>query len=202
MLTSPPVLAYPDFQLPFELLTYTSNDPLLSTTVYKENTRWVPFDIKFTRQGFNWEPLLTSRGLQRDIKFKRQGFENACWHRKACRDIEITRWVSFDIKFTRQGFVLSCVCYVFVCVCLYVLCGHLLGKGWPLGSHLWCLLWVYRFPIGILGQVWYLIVSIPDLCTLTYFENACWHREACREISRLTGKALRTHIDITRYRDY
>ena len=26
-------------------------------------------------------------------------------------------------------FALSCVCYVFVCVCLYVLCGHLLGKG-------------------------------------------------------------------------
>ena len=29
---------------------------------------------------------------------------------------------------------------------------------------------VCHFPIGILGQVWYmyLIVSIPDLCTLTY----------------------------------
>ena len=66
-------------------------------------------------------------------------------------------------------FVQSCVCYVFVRVCLYVLCGHLLGKGWPLGSRLWCLLWVFHFPIGILGQVWYLIVSIPDLCTLTYF---------------------------------
>ena len=26
----------------------------------------------------------------------------------------------------------------------------------------------WQFPIGILGQVWYLIVSIPDLCTLTY----------------------------------
>ena len=26
-----------------------------------------------------------------------------------------------------------------------------------------------HFPIGILGQVWYLIVSIPDLCTLIYF---------------------------------
>ena len=26
-------------------------------------------------------------------------------------------------------FVLSCVCYDFVRVCLYVLCGHLLGKG-------------------------------------------------------------------------
>ena len=26
-----------------------------------------------------------------------------------------------------------------------------------------------NFPIGILGQVWYLIVSIPDLYTLAYF---------------------------------
>ena len=30
---------------------------------------------------------------------------------------------------------------------------------------------VCHFPIGILGQVWYLTVSIPDLCTLTYFDN-------------------------------
>ena len=36
-------------------------------------------------------------------------------------------------------FVLSCVFYAFVRVCLYVLCGHLLGKGWPLGSCLLCL---------------------------------------------------------------
>ena len=69
---------------------------------------------------------------------------------------------------------LLCFCSVlcllcFVRVCLYVLCGHLLGKGWPLGSRLWCLLWVCHFPIGIQGQVWYLIVSIPDLCTITYF---------------------------------
>ena len=68
---------------------------------------------------------------------------------------------------------LLCFCSVlcllcFVRVCLYVLRGHLLGKGWPLGSRLWCLLWVFHFPIGILGQVWYLIVSIPDLCNLTY----------------------------------
>ena len=64
---------------------------------------------------------------------------------------------------------LLCFCSVlcllcFVHVCLYGLCGHLLGKG----SRLWCLLWVCHFPIGILGQVWYLIVSIPDLCTITY----------------------------------
>ena len=27
--------------------------------------------------------------------------------------------------------------------------------------------------IGILGQVWYLIVSIPDFCTLNYFNLSC-----------------------------
>ena len=68
----------------------------------------------------------------------------------------------------------SVLCWLcFVRVCLYLLCGHLLGKGWPLGSRLWCLLWVCHFPIGILGQVWYLIVSIPDLCNLiTMIANA------------------------------
>ena len=30
---------------------------------------------------------------------------------------------------------------------------------------------VCHFPIGILGHVGYLIVSIPDLCTLTYFQQ-------------------------------
>ena len=78
---------------------------------------------------------------------------------------------------------LLCFCSVlcllcFVRVCLYVLCGHLLGKGWPLGSRLWCLLWVCHFPIGILGQVWYLIVSIPDLCNLITLIN-----ETCKIIS-------------------
>ena len=71
---------------------------------------------------------------------------------------------------------LLCFCSVlcllcFVRVCLYVLCGHLLGKGWPFGSRLWCLLWVCHFPIGILGQVLYLIVSIPDLCNLITLEE-------------------------------
>ena len=36
-------------------------------------------------------------------------------------------------------FFLSCVCYAFVLVCLFVSCGHLLGKSGPLGSPLWCL---------------------------------------------------------------
>ena len=65
-------------------------------------------------------------------------------------------------------FFLSCVCYVFLSICLYVLCGHLLGKGWPLDSGLWCLTLSLSLSHWYLGQVWYLIVSIPDLCTLTY----------------------------------
>ena len=47
------------------------------------------------------------------------------------------------------SFFLSCVCYVFVCVCLYVLCGHLLGNGWPVGSRLWCL------TVSLLLSHWY-----------------------------------------------
>ena len=36
-------------------------------------------------------------------------------------------------------FFLSCVCYAFLCFCLFLACGHLLGKGWPLRSCLWCI---------------------------------------------------------------
>ena len=46
-------------------------------------------------------------------------------------------------------FFLSCFCYAFVRVCLYVPCGHLLGKGWPLGSRLWCL------TLSLLLSHWY-----------------------------------------------
>ena len=44
------------------------------------------------------------------------------------------------------------------------------GKG--LTSWLLSVMFSYifvTFPCGILGQVWYLIVSIPDLCRLSYF---------------------------------
>ena len=63
--------------------------------------------------------------------------------------------------------------YVFSVLCLLCLCTRLFicalwspaGKGLTSGV----LLLVFYFTNGILGQVWYLIVSIPDLCTLTYF---------------------------------
>ena len=60
-------------------------------------------------------------------------------------------------------FFLSCVCYAFVRVCLYVPCGHLLGSGltswlsfvvsncefvtFPLVSWVRCGTWLYRFLI-------------------------------------------------------
>ena len=86
----------------------------------------------------------------------------------------------------------------FVRVCLYVLRGHLLGKGWPLGSRLWCLLWVCHFPIGILGQVWYLIVSIPDLCNLTYFVPGMDNFD-CIEVSTYTVHRQQTSFNCNHY---
>ena len=63
---------------------------------------------------------------------------------------------------------LFCLVFVVFCARLFI-CALWSPAGKGLTSRLWCLLWVCRFPIGILGQVWYLIVSIPDLCTITYF---------------------------------
>ena len=51
-------------------------------------------------------------------------------------------------------------------------CGHLLGKGWPPWLLLVMLiLFFVTFPCGILCQVWYLVVSFPDLCHLSYFSQ-------------------------------
>ena len=36
-------------------------------------------------------------------------------------------------------FFLSCVCYAYVHTCLFVPCGHLLGKVLPLASRLLCI---------------------------------------------------------------
>ena len=65
----------------------------------------------------------------------------------------------------------------FSVLCLLCLCARLFmcARWSPAGKGLTsCLTFVvynseFVASIGILGQVWYLIVSIPDLCTLTYF---------------------------------
>ena len=38
-------------------------------------------------------------------------------------------------------------------------------------SRLWCLIVTLSLSHCILGQVWYLIVSIPVLCPLSYFQH-------------------------------
>ena len=43
----------------------------------------------------------------------------------------------------------------------------------PCGHHLVCDVYCdfVTFPFGILGQVWYMIVLIPDPCCLSYFQS-------------------------------
>ena len=62
---------------------------------------------------------------------------------------------------------MSCVCPAFTSVhcCLVVTC---LERADLLFVMFNCV--SVTFTCGILGQVWYLIVSIPDLCHLSYFE--------------------------------
>ena len=57
------------------------------------------------------------------------------------------------------------VCIIFL-VCGLQRCGHLLGKGLPIGSFV--SVFFLTFSCGVLGSVWYMIVSIPDLCLLTF----------------------------------
>ena len=66
-------------------------------------------------------------------------------------------------------------CFCPWCFVLSVSCS-LVVTCWE-GADLWALLYVafpcdfVTFPFDVLGQVWYLIVSIPDLCLLHNFED-------------------------------
>ena len=56
-------------------------------------------------------------------------------------------------------------------ICALQPCGHLLGKGLPLGSLVCAGVFLcVTFPCGGLGQVWYLIVSILYLWLLNYIK--------------------------------
>ena len=65
------------------------------------------------------------------------------------------------------------VCYL--CLVFFMLSRLFIAALWsPAGkgltSWLMFVMFYVTFPCGILGQVWYLIKSIPDLCRLSYFE--------------------------------
>ena len=79
------------------------------------------------------------------------------------------KFVTWKIGPCHIYFFLSCLCYAFVHVCLLMPCGPLLGKGWPLGSRLWCLIVKLSLSNWYPGSGVGLIVSIPDLCPLSYF---------------------------------
>ena len=66
--------------------------------------------------------------------------------------------VCIDVgKKMRKYLLLGIICVIYalclscLCICLLLPCGHLWGKGWPLGSCLWCLFWFCYFPIWCLG---------------------------------------------------
>ena len=62
---------------------------------------------------------------------------------------------------------MSCVCHA---LCLFIAALWSPGEGltsWLSFVMFYCVF--VSFPCGILGQVWCLIVSIPDLCHLSYF---------------------------------
>ena len=66
-----------------------------------------------------------------------------------------------------------CVSHAFSSVycCLVVICWER-ADLFALVGDVYCMF--NAFPCGILGQVWYLIVSFPDLCCLSYSDTMVW----------------------------
>ena len=92
------------------------------------------------------------------------------WRPKLCEiSVQICNLKNWTPVTFKWHFFLSCFCYAFVCVCLLMPCGPPLGKGWPLGSRLWCLIVKVSLSNMYPGSGVGLIVSIPDLCPLSYF---------------------------------
>ena len=69
------------------------------------------------------------------------------------------------------------LCFCFLCFSCFLMSVHccLVVTYWERADLLALVGDVYcifvTFPCGILGQVWYLIVSFPDLCRLSYFAS-------------------------------
>ena len=67
-------------------------------------------------------------------------------------------------------FFVSCVSHVFASVqCCLVVTGWERAFLLALVDDVYCIF--VTFPYGILGQVWYMTVSFPDLCRLSDFNN-------------------------------
>ena len=79
-------------------------------------------------------------------------------------------WVHVGMPLTSFVDLFLCPSLTYCLVCVYQPCGHLLGKDWPIGAYVFDVFLCFcHVPICVLGQAWYLIVLIPDLCLLPYF---------------------------------
>ena len=95
---------------------------------------------------------------------------------KVCEILKISLSlpVLFLMTFPRWNFI-------FVFALTYCrACGHLMGNGGSLGSPM-CdvFLSFITFPFSVLGQVWYLIVLIPDFCLLPNFGRGHYWEHFC-----------------------
>ena len=104
------------------------------------------------------------------ILFSRIGLAVDFWRPKLCeissQICNLKNWTPVTFKWHFSVLF----CYAFVRVCLLMPCGPLLGKGWPLGSRLWCLIVKMSLSNWYPGSGVGLIVSIPYLCPLSYFQ--------------------------------
>ena len=94
-----------------------------------------------------------------------------------------------------------CVIYVlcFSCfrVCSLLPCGHLLGKGWPFDSCLWCLIVFLSIYHVVPGSVWYLIASIPDFKVIKPEYSICIHEKNIRlHANEIHISHIRRHLHI------
>ena len=66
-------------------------------------------------------------------------------------------------------------CYAFVRICILMPCGHLLGKGWPLGSRLWCLIAKLSF------FYWYSGSSVVNDCIESWSLPSFSLKHVCKQ---------------------
>ena len=107
---------------------------------------------------------------------KNSSKELLLWGNQQTTKTQTIHWLTCYFHSSNFCCVFATVWYrqSFVCVCLLLLRGHLLGKGWPLGSRLW------RLIVSLLLSHWYpgsgVVLdhidswSIP-LCPLSNFVN-------------------------------
>ena len=92
------------------------------------------------------------------------------WHRETCLSLPVI----FLLIVPRQCFFYVSVFCVCLCHTVLSVCCSLVVTCWERPEFLALLFVMFScdfvtFSFGVLGQVWYLIVSIPDMCLLPYF---------------------------------